>query len=116
VLNLGGGDVDTATPMGSMLLTITPALAQMDDEIKRERVTDSIEKRREAGLGLGGRPRRVTDSQIRTAVRLGTRWRARGAGCPRPGNVPSSLLQAVTSPCRPAGASSTTKIGHIAPH
>jgi DNA invertase Pin-like site-specific DNA recombinase len=70
VLNLGGGDVDTATPMGSMLFTIMAALAQMEHEIKRERVTDSIEKRREAGLGLGGRPRRVTDSQIQNAVRL----------------------------------------------
>ena len=70
VLNLGGGDVDTATPMGSMLFTIMAALAQMEHEIKRERVTDSINKRREAGKDLGGRPRRVTDSQIRSAVRL----------------------------------------------
>ncbi len=70
VLNLGGGDVDTATPMGSMLFTIMAALAQMEHEIKRERVTDSIRKRREAGKDLGGRPRRVTDSQIRSAVRL----------------------------------------------
>lgn len=70
VLNLGGGDVDTATPMGSMLFTIMAALAQMEHEIKRERVTDSINRRREAGLGLGGRPRRITDSQIRNAVRL----------------------------------------------
>lgn len=70
VLNLGGGDVDTETPMGSMLFTIMAALAQMEHEIKRERVTDSIAKRREAGMDLGGRPRRVTDSQIRSAVRL----------------------------------------------
>jgi DNA invertase Pin-like site-specific DNA recombinase len=70
VLNLGGGDVDTATPMGSMLFTIMAALAQMEHEIKRERVTDSISKRREAGKDLGGRPRRITDSQIRSAVRL----------------------------------------------
>jgi DNA invertase Pin-like site-specific DNA recombinase len=42
----------------------------MEHEIKRERVTDSIKKRREAGKDLGGRPRRVTDSQIRSAVRL----------------------------------------------
>lgn len=70
VLNLGGGDVDTATPMGSMLFTVMAALAQMEHEIKRERVTDSIAKRREAGRDLGGRPRRVTDSQIRSAVRL----------------------------------------------
>ncbi|AMM31546.1 resolvase [Sinomonas atrocyanea] len=70
VLNLGGGDVDTATPMGSMLFTIMAALAQMEHEIKRERVIDSISKRREAGKDLGGRPRRITDSQIRSAVRL----------------------------------------------
>jgi len=70
VLNLGGGDVDTATPMGSMLFTIMAALAQMEHEIKRERVTDSIKKRRDAGMDLGGRPRRITDSQIRNAIRL----------------------------------------------
>lgn len=70
VLNLGGGDVDTSTPMGSMLFTIMAALAQMEHDIKSERVSDSIAKRRAAGTDLGGRPRRITDSQIRNAVRL----------------------------------------------
>ena len=70
VLNLGGGDVDTATPMGSMLFTIMAALGQMEHEIKRERVVDSIAKRRAAGKDLGGRPRIITDSQIRNARRL----------------------------------------------
>lgn len=70
VLKLGGGDVDTATPMGSMLLTIMAALAQMEHEIERERITDSIKNRRDAGLNLGGRPRRITDSQISNAIRL----------------------------------------------
>jgi len=70
VLNLGGGDVDTSTPMGSMLFTIMAALAQMELEIKRERITDSISKRRDAGMNLGGRPRRITDSQIRNALHL----------------------------------------------
>jgi len=70
VLNLGGGDVDTSTPMGSMLFTIMAALAQMEHEIKRERVTDSIAKRRAAGHDLGGRPQRITDSQIRSALSL----------------------------------------------
>ena len=70
VLNLGGGDVDPATPTGSMLFTIMAALAQMEHEIKRERVTDSINKRREAGQDLGGRPRRITDSKVRSALRL----------------------------------------------
>ena len=70
VLNLGGGEGDTATPMGSMLFTVMAALAQMEYEIKRERITDSLAKRRAAGLDLGGRPRRITDSQIRNAIRL----------------------------------------------
>ncbi|POH68200.1 resolvase [Cryobacterium zongtaii] len=70
VLNLGGGDVDTATPMGSMLFTIMAALGQMEHEIKRERVIDSIAKRRDAGKNLGGRPRSITDSQIRHARSL----------------------------------------------
>jgi DNA invertase Pin-like site-specific DNA recombinase len=70
VLNLGGGDVDTSTPMGSMLFTIMAALAQMEHEIKSERITDSICKRRTAGKNLGGRPRCIIDSQIRSALSL----------------------------------------------
>ena len=70
VLNLGGGDVDTSTPMGAMLFTIMAALAQMEHDIKSERVTDSISKRRAAGHNLGGRPQRITDSQIRNALHL----------------------------------------------
>lgn len=70
VLNLGGGDVDTGTPMGSMLFTITAALGQMEIEIKRERITDSVTKRRAAGMDLGGRRQQITDDQIRSAIRL----------------------------------------------
>jgi len=70
VLNLGGGDIDTPTPMGSMLFTIMTALAQMEHEIKSERVTDSITKRKAAGKNLEGRPWRITDSQIRSALSL----------------------------------------------
>lgn len=67
VLNLGGGDVDTSTPMGSMLFTVMAALAQMEAEIKRERINDSITKRRATGKDLGGRRLQFTDSQIRSA-------------------------------------------------
>ena len=70
VLNLGGGDVDTATPMGSMVFTVMAALAQMELEIKRERITDSVAKRRAAGKDLGGRRQTFTDFQIRNAVSL----------------------------------------------
>src|SRR5699024_10427734 len=48
VLNLGGGDVDTSTPMGSMVFTVMAALAQMELDIKRERITESVAKRRAA--------------------------------------------------------------------
>ncbi|MFW3385605.1 UNVERIFIED_CONTAM: recombinase family protein [Kocuria sp. CPCC 205274] len=70
VLDLGGGDVDTATPMGSMVFTVMAALAQMELEIKRERITDSVAERRAAGKDLGGRRQTFTDSQIRNALRL----------------------------------------------
>lgn len=70
VLNLGGGDVDTSTPMGSMVFSVMAALAQMELEIKRERVRDSVSKRRATGKDLGGRRPRFTTSQIRTAARL----------------------------------------------
>lgn len=70
VLNLGGGQVDTSTPMGSMVFTVMAALAEMELEIKRERVTGSVAKRRAVGGDLGGRRQQFTDSQIRSARRL----------------------------------------------
>jgi DNA invertase Pin-like site-specific DNA recombinase len=56
VLTLGGGDVDTTTPMGSMLFKIMAALAQMEHEIKRERVTDSISNAEKLGRTLAADP------------------------------------------------------------
>lgn len=70
VLNLGGGDVDTKTPMGAMVFTVMAALAQMELEIKRERINDSVTKRRTIGGDLGGRRPTFTESQIRTAAKL----------------------------------------------
>ena len=70
VLNLGGGDVDTSTPMGAMVFTVMSALAQMELDIKKERITDSVAKRRTAGGNLGGRPQKVSDRQIRNAMHL----------------------------------------------
>jgi DNA invertase Pin-like site-specific DNA recombinase len=70
VLNLSGGDLDTATPTGSMLFTVAAALRRAEHEIKRERMLDAIDKRRNARKNLGGRPRIITDRQIRYANRL----------------------------------------------
>jgi len=68
--DLGGANVDTSSPTGSMVFTVMAALAQMELEIKRERITDSVTKRRSAGGDLGGRRPVFTDSQIRNAQRL----------------------------------------------
>jgi len=70
VLNLGGANVDTSTPTGSMIFTVMAALAQMELDIKRERINDSVTKRRAAGADLGGRRPTFTNSQIRNAQRL----------------------------------------------
>jgi DNA invertase Pin-like site-specific DNA recombinase len=56
--------------MGSMVFTVLAALAQMELEITRERITDSVAKRRAAGKDLGGRRQTFTDSQIRNALRF----------------------------------------------
>ena len=78
VLNLGGVNVDTSTPMGAMLFTVTTALAQMELEIKRERIRDSVAKRRSAGKDLGGRRMQFT------TVRWSRRERFSREEFPRP--------------------------------
>lgn len=64
VLNLGGGSVDTTTPIGNMVFTIMAALAEMELEIKRERIRDSVAKRRAQGQDLGGRREKHSDRVI----------------------------------------------------
>ena len=53
-----------------MVFAVMAALAQMELEIKRERITDSVANRRATGKDLGGRRQTFTDSQIRNALRL----------------------------------------------
>lgn len=62
--------MDTNTPMGAMIFTVMAALGQMELEIKRERVVDSVSKWRAAGMDLGGRKAKFSDRQIRNAARL----------------------------------------------
>lgn len=66
----GAQGVHTSTPMGSMVFTVLAALAQMELDIKRERIIDSVVKRRAASKDLGGLRRILTDRQIRVAVPL----------------------------------------------
>jgi DNA invertase Pin-like site-specific DNA recombinase len=56
--------------MGGMVFTVMAALAEMELAIKRERIVDSVSKRRAAGKDLGGRRPRFTESQILNARRL----------------------------------------------
>lgn len=70
VLDLGGGAVDTGAPVGSMLFTVMAALAQMELDIKRERITDSVSKRRAAGRDLGGPREKFTRAQLEKALKL----------------------------------------------
>lgn len=67
ILNLGGGDVDTSTAMGAMTFTVMVALAQMELDIKKERVQDSVAKRKANGGDLGGRPATIADNVIANA-------------------------------------------------
>jgi DNA invertase Pin-like site-specific DNA recombinase len=75
-----------------MLFTIMAALGQMEPEIKQERVVDSINKHREAGKDLGGRPRLITDSQIRNARRLIDGGETATTVARDPGNSSSNVL------------------------
>jgi DNA invertase Pin-like site-specific DNA recombinase len=70
ILNLGGATVDTSTPVGALVYTMLAALSTMELEIKRERVRDSVDKRRAAGQDLGGRRKQFTESQLKNARRL----------------------------------------------
>ncbi|MFW6186446.1 MAG: recombinase family protein [Actinomycetota bacterium] len=62
--------MDTATPMGSMVFTVMAALSPTERETTRERITDSVAKRRAAGHDLGGRRQLFTDSQLHHSLRL----------------------------------------------
>jgi DNA invertase Pin-like site-specific DNA recombinase len=53
-----------------MMFTVMAALAEMELEITRERLTDSVARRRAAGKDLGGWRQTFTDFQIRNAIRL----------------------------------------------
>lgn len=68
VLNLGGGDIDTSSPMGALMFTVMSGLAQMELDIKRERINDSVTKRRNNGGNLGGAKDKFTDTEMRRAI------------------------------------------------
>lgn len=69
VLNLGGQSLDTSTPMGSMLFLIMAGIAQMEHDIKRERIQDSNAKRKARGGDLGGRREQFGEDVVRGVQR-----------------------------------------------
>jgi hypothetical protein len=79
--------VDTGTPMGSVVFTVMATVAQMELEVTRERITDSVAKRQAGGKDLGGRRPTFTDSQTRNALRLIDSGEPAPSGRPRPRHV-----------------------------
>ncbi len=56
--------------MGSKVFTVMAAPPQIEFQIERKRITDSLSKRQAAGEDLGGRRQAFTDSQVANAARL----------------------------------------------
>lgn len=56
MLNLGWGDVDTPTSLGSTVFTVMAEVAPMKPESPRGRVADSVVKCQAAGTGRGRSP------------------------------------------------------------
>ncbi len=65
MLNLGGGDLDTNTPMGSMISPIVVALVRVELGIECHRIIESVIEAWAVGQDLGGRRPAFIDSQIR---------------------------------------------------
>ncbi len=61
--------MDTSTYMGRFVFTIIGAVAEMEREIIRERVTAGLAAARQRGR-VGGRPPVVTPERLRLAQRL----------------------------------------------
>jgi DNA invertase Pin-like site-specific DNA recombinase len=55
-------NLDTATPLGQAIFTIVAAVAQLERELIRERVTAGVRNARAAGKILG-RPKRIVDRE-----------------------------------------------------
>jgi DNA invertase Pin-like site-specific DNA recombinase len=61
-------DIDTRTPIGRFVIHIMAAMAQMERELIVERTRHGLAKARERGR-TGGRPQRITDEQVKDAIR-----------------------------------------------
>jgi len=82
-LNLGGGDADTSTPMGSMVITVMATRVLTDVKITREMSTDPMPQRQPTDNDFGGRRPTCTklpDPQRRPADQ--------GGGGPEPQAMP----------------------------
>lgn len=60
-------DIDTSTPMGKAMFTITAAVAELERDLIRERVQAGVDRARAAGKHCG-RPRRAFDPRAAEAL------------------------------------------------
>lgn len=59
--------IDTSTPMGKMIFTILGAVAELERDIIRERVTLGVQRAQREGKSIG-RPRRIVDRHAALAL------------------------------------------------
>ena len=94
-MNLAGGEVDTAPPMGPGVFSVTVARAPMEVKTRCERIACSVAKCRAGGTGPDRRRPTSTDSHIGYAVRLVQA----GEADPQIARDPARLSPVLTSRC-----------------
>lgn len=66
ILDFGGGEVDTKSPSGKMLLTVFAAMAQFEREIMLQRQREGILAAKQAGRYKGRKPTaRMKEAEVR---------------------------------------------------
>lgn len=72
ILDFGGGEVDTKSPSGKMLLTVFAAMAQFEREIMLQRQREGILAAKQAGKYKGRKPTaRMKGAEVRELKRSG---------------------------------------------
>jgi DNA invertase Pin-like site-specific DNA recombinase len=60
VLNMGGDTLDTATPIGKLMVTVLSGIAEFEADMIKERQLEGIQEAKERGI-YKGRPKSYTD-------------------------------------------------------
>ncbi|QOS97805.1 recombinase family protein [Brevibacterium sp. JNUCC-42] len=71
ILNMGGQEVDTSTPIGKMLIAMLAAVAEFEADMIKERRDEGIQAAKERGAFKGRAPKYTSDSkELQQAIDL----------------------------------------------